>query len=296
MELRTRILPKMLNSEVEAYLDQNDIIFVSVGTVELHGGYPLDSEAVISEAFALEMAEAADGLMLPGLQYFYAGATASGRGTTQVSVRQGIDYLSAIAHSLLRQGFKRQVYMSFHGPAMMTCSPMVRDFYDETGVPILYIDLSTQMGKAAQGMMAKSANMADMGPDAMKKFMRMFHGVTLGAYDRLGRLEDVPLATGYQHQTPQSCARFNDILNMAAQSGSVGYCFQEHSDHMSTIDLPDAAARAALAAEGREVITETVKQMDPAHIVAQLRELDEYNRRTNEKFPWTPSAWNTREV
>ncbi len=294
MELRTRILPKMLNSEVEAYLEQNDIIFVSVGTVELHGGYPLDREAGISEAFALEMAEAADGLMLPGLQYFYAGATASGRGTTQVSVRQGIDYLSAIAHSLLRQGFKRQVYMSFHGPAMMTCSPMVRDFYDETGVPILYIDLSTQMGKTAQSMVAGS--LAGMGQDAMMKFMRMFHGVTVGAYDKLGRLEDVPLVTGYQHQTPQSCAAFNDIFALASQSGSVGYCFQEHSDHMPTIDLPDEASRAALAAEGREVITQTVKQMDPAHIVAQLRELDEYNRRTNEKFPWTPSAWNTRGI
>ena len=291
MELRTRILPKMLNSEVEAYLEHNDIIFVSVGTVELHGGYPLDSEAVISEAFALEMAEAADGLMLPGLQYFYAGATASGRGTTQVSVRQGIDYLSALAHSLLRQGFKRQVYMSFHGPAMMTCSPMVRDFYDETGVPILYIDLSTQMGKAVQGLMAGAAGQED----AMAKFMRMFHGVTLGAYDKLGRLEDVPLVTGYEHRRAQSCAPFNDILNMAVQSGSVGYCFQEHSDHMSTINVPDAAARSALAAEGREVITQTVKRMDPAHIVSQLRGLEEYNRRTNEKFPWTPSAWNTRE-
>lgn len=289
MEMRTRILPKMLNSEVEEYLSRNDIIFVSVGTVELHGGYPLDSEAVISEAFALEMAEAADGLMLPGLQYFYAGATASGRGTTQVSVRQGIDYLSAIAHSLLRQGFRRQVYMSFHGPAMMTCSPMVRDFYDETGVPILYIDLCTQMMKSARGMVGQSA-----GQNAMLEFMRKFHGVTAGAYDKLGRLEDLPLVTGYQHQKPQSCAAFGDLFGLAAQSGAVGYCFAEHSDHMSTIDLPDEAARAALAAEGRAVITQTVKDMDPAKLVAQLRELEEYNRRTNEKFPWTPAAWNTR--
>lgn len=38
MELRTRILPKMLNSEVEAYLEHNDIIIVPVGTVEMHGG------------------------------------------------------------------------------------------------------------------------------------------------------------------------------------------------------------------------------------------------------------------
>mgnify|MGYP000506063584 CR=1 FL=1 len=34
MELRTRILPRMLNSEVEAYLKENDIIIVPVGTVE----------------------------------------------------------------------------------------------------------------------------------------------------------------------------------------------------------------------------------------------------------------------
>lgn len=124
--MRTRILPKMLNSEVEEYLQHNDIIIVPVGTVEMHGGFPLDSETVISEAYALRMAEACDGLVLTGLPYFYAGATASGRGTVQVSVRQGIDYLSAIAHSLLRQGFKRQIYISFHGPAHMTCSPMVQ--------------------------------------------------------------------------------------------------------------------------------------------------------------------------
>ena len=31
MELRTRILPKMINSEVEAYLEHNDIIIVPVG-------------------------------------------------------------------------------------------------------------------------------------------------------------------------------------------------------------------------------------------------------------------------
>ena len=85
MELRTRFLPKLLNSEVDEYLKSNDIIIVPVGTVEMHGGLPLDSETVISEAFALKMAEACDGLVLTGLPYFYAGATASGRGTVQPS-------------------------------------------------------------------------------------------------------------------------------------------------------------------------------------------------------------------
>ena len=48
MELRSRFLPKLLNSEVEAYLENNDIIIVPVGTVEMHGGLPLDCETVIS--------------------------------------------------------------------------------------------------------------------------------------------------------------------------------------------------------------------------------------------------------
>lgn len=70
MELRTRILPRMLNSEVEAYLEENDIIIVPVGTVEMHGGMPLDSETVISEAYALKMAEACNGLVLPDFRIF----------------------------------------------------------------------------------------------------------------------------------------------------------------------------------------------------------------------------------
>ena len=96
----------MLNDEVEEYLTRNDIVIVPVGTVEMHGGFPLDSETVVSEAFALKMAEACDGLVLTGLPYFYAGATASGRGTVQVSIQEGIRYLTGIAESLLRQGFK----------------------------------------------------------------------------------------------------------------------------------------------------------------------------------------------
>ena len=38
--MRTRILGKMLNSEVQEYLKRNDIIIVPVGTTEMHGGFP----------------------------------------------------------------------------------------------------------------------------------------------------------------------------------------------------------------------------------------------------------------
>ena len=285
MELRTRILPKMLNSEVEAYLKQNDIIIVPVGTIEMHGGFPLDSETVISEAIALKMAEACDGLILTGLPYFYAGATASGRGTVQVTVRQGMDYLGAIARSLLRQGFKRQIYISFHGPAHMTCSGMVRDFFDETGVPILYMDLAMTQQKHPE-IFGKLGS--------MEEFMNAFHSITVGAYQIFNRLEDIPLTTEFYHQNGQTCAPFNDIMGMAYQSGSVGYCFADPKDHMSTSAIPDAETREALAKQGVELIDRLVACMDMPHVVEQLRNLEAYNQGVMAERPWMPAAWNTR--
>ena len=277
MEMRTRILGKCLNSEVQEYLQHNDIIIVPVGTTEMHGGFPLDCETVISEAYALKMAQSCDGLVLTGLPYFYAGATASGRGTVQVSIRQGIDYLGAIARSLLRLGFKRQVYISFHGPAHMTICPMIRDFYDETGVPILYMDCMMQFQKNA---------------DLLKDFLNDFHAITVGAYQIMNRLDDVPLVTGYQHTTPQSCAPFQDLFSLGYQSAAVGYCFGENADHMSTPDIPDLETRKRMADTGEAIISKMAERMDMPHVVEQLRKLEAYGLNNEEKFPWMPAAWN----
>lgn len=275
--MRTRILPKMLNDEVEEYLSRNDIIIVPVGTVELHGGFPLDCETTISEAYALKMAEACDGLVLTGLPYFYAGATASARGTVQVSVREGIDYLGAIARNLLRLGFKRQIYISFHGPAHMTCSPMIRDFMDETGVPILYMDMTMHVMKNAQDLF---------------KSLDSFHAISVGAYKIMNRVEDVPLTTKYEHKNPQSCKQFDDIFGMAYQSGSIGYYFKEKGDHMSTTAVPDEETRNKLADEGAELIEQMVERMNLTHVVEQMRKLEEYNKEVEEKCPWVPSNFN----
>lgn len=276
-DLRTRILPKMLNSEVEDYLKENDLIIVPVGTVEMHGGFPLDSETVISEAFALKMAEASNGLVLTGLPYFYAGATASGRGTVQVSIRQGIDYLGAIARSLLRQGFKRQIYISFHGPAHMTCSPMVRDFFDETGVPILYMDLTMSMMSSAKDLF---------------KSMDSFHAITVGSYEIMGRLEDIPFTGEFFHTNSQTVEKYNDIFAMAYQSGSIGYYFGDPKDHMSTTKIESKEQRASLSKEGIEIINGIVERLNVLEIANKMRDLEKFQNELEEKCPWVPSAFN----
>lgn len=287
MKMRTRILPKMLNCEVQEYLKHNDIIIVPVGTIEMHGGLPLDVETNISEAVGLKMAEACDGLVLTGLPYFYSGATASGRGTVQVSVRQGIDYLGAIARSLLRQGFKRQIYISLHGPAHMTVSPMVRDFYDETGVPILYMDMTMQLFNNAKDLFQTDKMATDP-----KAFMKQLDSMFVGAYQIMGRIEDVPLTTEYDVSAVQSCSPFQDIFNLAYQSGAVGYCFGENNDHAPTTAIPDTETRQRMADEGQVIIEKLVERLDLPHVVAQLRKLEEYGLENEQKYPWMPSAWN----
>lgn len=287
--MRTRFLPKMLNKEVQEYLERNDIIIVPVGTVEMHGGFPLDVETTISEAVALKMAEACDGLVLTGLPYFYAGATASGRGTVQVSVRQGIDYLGAIARSLLRQGFKRQIYISLHGPAHMTVSPMVRDFYDETGVPILYMDMTMQMFNNARDLFQTDKMATDP-----KAFMRLLDSMFVGGYQIMGRLEDVPLTTEFDVNEPQTCAAFNDLFNLAYQSGSIGYCFGANNDHAPTTAIPDTETRKQMADAGQELIEKLVEKLNIPHIVEQMRKLEAYGLENEEKYPWMPSAYNRK--
>lgn len=287
MQMRTRILPKMLNSEVQEYLSRNDIIIVPVGTVEMHGGLPLDVETNISEAVGLKMAEACDALVLTGLPYFYSGATASGRGTVQVSVRQGIEYLGAIARSLLRQGFKRQIYISLHGPAHMTVSPMVRDFYDETGVPILYMDMTMQLFNNARDLFQTDKMNTDP-----KAFMKLLDSMFVGAYQIMGRIEDVPLTTEYDVSAVQSCAPFQDIFNLAYQSGAVGYCFGENNDHAPTTAIPDTETRQRMADEGQVIIEKLVERLNLPHVVAQLRKLEAYGLENEQKYPWMPSAWN----
>ena len=140
-QMRTRFLNKMTHDEVVEYRKRNDIIYVPFGTIEVHGTFPMDVETVTPEAFASLMAEETDGLVLGNLPYFFCGASPMSPGTIQMSVEDGLHYLKAIAHSLLNQGFRRQVYLSLHGPAFLTGGVLAVDFFDETKCPIGYVDL-----------------------------------------------------------------------------------------------------------------------------------------------------------
>lgn len=279
--MRSRFLTKLTNGEIEDYLDKNDLIFIPVGVTETHGALPVDAETVLAEAIALKMAEASDGLVLHNLPYFFAGGTPTGRGTLQLSIKSGYEYLMEISKSLLKQGFRRQIYVTSHGPAYLYVSSMIRDFFSETNVPILYMDMITVPNTIE---------------DLSFKFMEKFHEMSIGAYKILDKLEDVPL------NVPESNSVTYDVNKMmegmrenpasalgkyALQSGAIGSYFNEASTHMTTPLLKTEEEREQLANEGVKAICEMIEKLNMPKIVETLREADKYTQEVSlEKFPW----------
>lgn len=279
--MRTRFLTKLTNGEIENYLDDNDLIFIPVGVTETHGALPVDAETVLAEAFALKMAEASDGLVLHNLPYFFAGGTPTGRGTLQMSVKTSYEYLMEISKSLLKQGFRRQIYVTNHGPAYLYVSSMIRDFFSEMKVPILYMD-----------MLPTIASVEDLSFDMMEKF----HEMSIGAYEILGKLEDVPLNVPESNSVTYDVSKMmkgmqdqpaGKLAKYALNSGAIGYYFDEASTHMATPLLKTEEDRKKLANEGIEAIEEIIDKLNMPEIVETLRESDEYTQNISlERYPW----------
>lgn len=279
--MRSRFLTKLTNGEIEEYLNRNDVVFIPVGVTETHGALPVDAETVLAEAIALKMAEAADGLVLHNLPYFFAGGTPTGRGTMQISVKASYNYLMELSKSLLNQGFRRQIYVTSHGPAYLYVSSMIRDFFSETKVPVLYMDMITVPNTIE---------------DLSFNFMEKFHEMSIGAYKILDRLDDVPLnvpesnSVTYDVNTMFEGMRENpasELGKYAQQSGAIGYYFDEARTHMTTPLLKSSEEREQFADEGVQAISEMVDKLDMKQIVKTLRKADDYTQDVSlERFPW----------
>jgi len=255
-KMRTRLLDSLNTYEVAEFLERSDVIFLPIGTVEMHGQMPLAAEHVLPLAFAVRLAEECDGLVLGGLAYFYPGATAIGAGTITVSPSAGAAYLKEVCRSLLRQGFRRQVLLTAHGPAHVTMNVVVREFFDQTRCPIAYLDLCTHFARVE----AKHPGGAD------------FDKMIWGAYRLLGRLDEVQPRPVQRH-TP-----LPEAVRRLYRSGALaGHYYSQVTQHgwwpEGEMDEP---ARQARSAEGIEHINRVVEQIDPRQIIETLRGLEGY--------------------
>lgn len=281
MKLRSHFLNALVNQEVEEYLEESDVIIVPFGPTELHGGMPLDCETVLSEALALILAERTNSLTLPHIPYIYSGATASAKGTIQLTVKESTNMLNGIAKSLLQSGFKKQIFISLHGPSHISIGPVIRDFFDETGISILYIDGAT--------IAQKSGAFGDM--DSM---LYNFDSMILGAYKLRNRLDDILLTGDFAEPITNSSAKFGHLKSQSYESGATGYYFKELSDHRATSAIPDIETRDRMADEGIVLLNKMADFINMPKIIEEMDLQAEYLEEVFELYPHTPAAFNRR--
>src|SRR4029077_20968455 len=135
---------------------------------------------------------------------FYPGVTVTGVGSVYVPEELGEAYLKAIAHSLLRQGFRRQIYLSAHGASDQFVAAMVRQFFEEIKDTILYmhVPMSTRGGRGA-GATAQTPNPSN------------FRAIGYGAYQVVGRLGELPLNLDVPKATDAPLPKAPDSLRTA---------------------------------------------------------------------------------
>jgi len=270
-KLHTRDLTRLSQVQVADYLKRSDIIFIPLGAVETNGIMPSDRDYVSPLAYAMAMADELDALYMPGLIWSYPGTTMIAPATVNISPSQGVTFLKAVAQSLLRQGFRRQVYLSSgQGPAPLTGGTLVREFFDEEHVPILYIDMDTYLPKLK------------LAPDARSK-------VLYGAHYISGRIIDLPLKGDYGEAESRAAGPVPENTGLAGLS-KLGYAgslalgswvpdVMAHGGGREPVLPATAAEREEWGKQGQAQIVAIVKQMHLQEAMDDLKKHDEFTNK-----------------
>lgn len=263
-------MTRLSQVQIAEYLKHNDIIFIPVGAVETNGIMPSDRDYVSPLAYAMAMAEETDSLYMPGLIWSYPGTTVVAPATIYMPPDAGTAYLKIIAKSLLRQGFRRQIWIaSGQGPAPLTVGTLVREFFDEKHVPILFIDMDLYLPKLKLPAAATSKAL-------------------YGAHYITGRIEDLPLKGDYGLSESKAAAPIPENTGLATlgKLGFSGSLFlgswvpdvMAHGGEKELVLPGTEAERIEWGKEGKAQITSVVKQMRLPEAMEALRQHDKFSQ------------------
>ena len=268
-KLHTRDATRLSEVQVVEQLKHSDVIFIPVGSVETNGIMPSDRDYVSALGYAMAMAEETGGLYMPGLVHSFPGTTVMGSSSIRMTPTQGTAFLKIVARSLLRQGFRRQVLVSSgHGPAPLTAGTLVREFFEETHVPMLYIEMGEHLAKL------------DIPRSEVSRAM-------YGSHQMAGRLGDLPLQGDYGEKESHAAGKVpeNPGLTKLSElhfSGSLtlGSWVADIMAHGTAPTLPKTAAeREEWAKEGQAQIMAAVKKMRITEAMTALKQHDEFTQK-----------------
>ena len=270
-KLHTRDLTRLSQVQVADYLKRSDVIFIPIGAVETNGIMPSDRDYVSPLAYSMAMADEMDALYMPGLIWSYPGTTMIAPATVNLSPSEGVSFLRSVALSLLRQGFRRQVYISSgQGPAPLTGGTLVREFFDQEHVPLLYIDMDTYLPRLK------------LPPDARSKALYGAHYIT-------GRIIDLPLKSDYGEVESHAAGEVPENTGLAGL-GKLGFSgslslgswvpdVMAHGGGREPALASTAAEREEWGKQGAAQIVAIVKQMNLKEAMDDLKKHDEFTNK-----------------
>jgi creatinine amidohydrolase len=121
--------------EAREAAERGCVIVIPVAAIEQHGYHlPVDVDNVLVEHVTEEAARRSDGLILtaPMIHYGFNEHNMGFPGTISIREYVFIDFCYDVAHSFVRQGFDRIVYVNGHGSNQMLCNLAARRINNTT--------------------------------------------------------------------------------------------------------------------------------------------------------------------
>jgi len=130
--------------DIEAYLEQKDIIIVPMASLEQHGPHlPLYTDTVTAVEMSRRVSEMIGVLHTPPVWIGYSPQhmhePGRGRGTITLRSSTLLALLHDVGRSLIHHGFNRIVFMNGHGSNVKVVDPVLRKLRYDTGALISFV-------------------------------------------------------------------------------------------------------------------------------------------------------------
>ena len=126
------LLENMAYTEVETYLNEQDIILVPVGSVEQHSPYGLiGTDFIVAEAIARTVGDNMNLMVAPTVCYGVSPHHMAFKGTVALSPSTLIVVVEDIVRSFVTHGFRRILFINGHGGNIVPLKTAFRQLKDE---------------------------------------------------------------------------------------------------------------------------------------------------------------------
>lgn len=128
----------------------DDAALLPVGSMEMHGPeLPLGTDTYVAEAACRLAAPLMRGTVFDTITYTWPGMTKYSMPTISMTMDMETSYVRMVCDQLLRIGFRRLYVVQWHGPGI-ALSRLTREFFEETGVPLIFYGLMRVPNDGAQ--------------------------------------------------------------------------------------------------------------------------------------------------